>query len=253
MPAAIAQLVTEKMTLQVLGGTARAPWVLTDKSGDWTIFRSPFAMRESSFQNVSKDEMIALVFNLDLQTEVNHLDGEEPDSCGVGFLWKQVAGASDKKTTFLQVFRPKFRMTGDPVMLEVSPPNTPGSVPKSPRLKTRGELRSLDHLRRPDGETIMDHVFGEETSTQQVTGTTTRAAIFGSEHYGGKVSRIQKIQTCHIFPFAMWTVIGFNQVYEQAFRNIVLGAAEEPERAERNVMRITKSHNAKVQRLVKRS
>ncbi|CAE7529128.1 KIN7D [Symbiodinium natans] len=35
-------------------------------------------------------------------------------------------------------------------------------------LKTRGELRNLDHLRRPDDETIMDHVFGERATTEEV-------------------------------------------------------------------------------------
>lgn len=34
--------------------------------------------------------------------------------------------------------------------------------------KTRGELRNLEHLRRNDGETIMDCVFGETATTQQV-------------------------------------------------------------------------------------
>lgn len=35
-------------------------------------------------------------------------------------------------------------------------------------LKTRGELRNLDHLRRPDDETVMDHVFGETATTEEV-------------------------------------------------------------------------------------
>ncbi|CAK8996251.1 unnamed protein product [Durusdinium trenchii] len=47
-------------------------------------------------------------------------------------------------------------------------------------LKTRGELRNLDHLRRPDGETIMDHVFGEEASTQQVYEEAFKSIVFGA-------------------------------------------------------------------------
>lgn len=50
----------------------------------------------------------------------------------------------------------------------------------SKSLKTRGELRNLDHLRKPDGETIMDHVFGEEASTQQVYEQAFRNIVFGA-------------------------------------------------------------------------
>eukprot|EP00440_Ansanella_granifera_P054110 gb/GFBE01058656.1/.p1 GENE.gb/GFBE01058656.1/~~gb/GFBE01058656.1/.p1 ORF type:complete len:1040 (+),score=214.15 gb/GFBE01058656.1/:1-3120(+) len=45
--------------------------------------------------------------------------------------------------------------------------------------KTRGELRNLDHLRRDDGETIMDNVFGEDATTQQVYEQSFRGIVAG--------------------------------------------------------------------------
>lgn len=38
------------------------------------------------------------------------------------------------------------------------------------------------HLGRQDGETVMDHVFGEETSTKQVTWTGTDVGLYSSIH-----------------------------------------------------------------------
>lgn len=46
--------------------------------------------------------------------------------------------------------------------------------------KTRGELRSLDHLRRNDGETVMDCVFGETATTQQVYEQSFKSIVAGT-------------------------------------------------------------------------
>ena len=94
--------------------------------------------------------------------------------------------------------------------------------------KTRGELRNLDHLRRQDGETVMDHVFGEETSTKQVYEQAFRNIVFGAaEGMNGAILAYGQTASGKTFSISGATAVAEAQSDEDPNKGIIHFALED--------------------------